>query len=297
MPSVSTRSSVTPWLFLTPAFVVIALILLYPVFSGVRLSFFSYSMRDFAVGADPTFVGLDNFRHLFASPHFRNSIRVTLTFVGSVVALEMVVGLALALLMEDEKLKGLRLFRTLFVLPIMIAPVVVGLVWRFMYHPSYGILNYFLQTLGADPVMWLSDPGMALPSIIIADVWQWTPFVFLIVLAGLQSVPKDLTEAGIVDGCSYLQNLFHIKLPMIGSVLLVAAILRLIDAFRALVVIFVMTYGGPGVSTEVLSLHLYKTAFTAQRLGRASAVAVILLGILLILSATLAIRTLRSERR
>ena len=254
-------------------------------------------MRDFAVGDAPSFIGLQNFRFLFSSGHFLSSVRVTLTFVSAVVLIEMALGLAIALLMEDEKLKGLRLFRTMFVLPIMIAPVVVGLIWRFMYNPSYGILNYFLERLGFESVMWLSNPSLALPSIIIADVWQWTPFVFLVLLAGLQSVPKDLTEAGIVDGCNYLQNLFYIRLPMITSVVLVAAILRLIDAFRALVVIFIMTYGGPGVSTEVLSLHLYKTAFTAQRLGRASAVAVILLGILLILSSVLAIRTMRSERR
>ncbi len=290
------RKTVTPGLFILPALACILLILIFPVLSGVRLSFFEYAMRDFATGDDPVFIGLDNFRILFGSANFRASIRVTLVFVSGVVVFELLLGLILALLMEGG-IKGLRLFRTLFILPIMIAPVVVGLIWRFMYHPSFGILNYFLARLGLDPIPWLHSTEWALRSVIIADVWQWTPFVFLILLAGLQGVPKDLIEAGIVDGCSYLQNLFFVKLPAIASIIAVAAILRLIDAFRSLVVIYVMTYGGPGVSTEVMSLHLYKTAFMAQRLGRASAIAVILLAILLLFSSVLVVRTLRTERK
>lgn len=239
-------------------------------------------------------MGLRNFLEIFGSENFQTSIRVTLTFTITVVVLELFVGMVMALLLEDG-IPGLRLFRTIFILPVMIAPVVVGVVWKFMYNPSYGKINYLLGLIGLGPVGWLSDPQMALISIIITDVWQWTPFVFLLLLAGLQGIPKDLSDAGKVDGANYLQNLFHIKLPSISGVIGITAVLRLIDAFRGLVVMFIMTNGGPGVSTELLSLHLYKTAFTEQRLGKASAVAVVLLMIITLLSIVFISRSLKDD--
>lgn len=288
------RSKKSPYLFLFPAILIMAVILLVPILSGLRLSFFQWQMRDIAKG--PTFVGLRNYLELFGNEYFWTSVRVTITFTASVVILEIIAGLILALLLE-EGVKGIRLFRTLFILPIMVAPVVVGVMWRFMYNQSYGKFNYFLNVLGFESVGWLSNPDIALISVIIADVWQWTPFVFLLCLAGLQSVPKDLSEAATVDGANYLQMLFKVKLPYIASIIGVTAVLRLIDAFRSLVVIFNMTNGGPGVSTEVLSLHLYKVAFTGQRLGLASAVAVILLMLIIGLSIFLIINSLKKEGR
>jgi multiple sugar transport system permease protein len=175
----------------------------------------------------------------------------------------------------------------------MIAPVVVGLTWRFLYDPSFGMVNYFLGFLGIEPQTWLSDPALALPAVILADIWQWTPFVFLLLLAGLQGIPRSFLEAAEVDGATYLQNLFFVKLPQIKSIIGITAVLRLIDSFRSLVVMFVMTEGGPGMSTEILSLHLYKTAFTSQRLGLASAIAVVLIAIILSLAAVL-LWTMRS---
>lgn len=280
--------------FLAPAAAVLLLVLTYPIVESVRLSFFEWQLR--AIRQAPTFVGFRNYAELFASRNFRESVRVTITFSLSVVTIELILGTVFALLLEGE-IKGLRLFRTLFVLPIMIAPVVVGVMWRFMYHPSYGKINYFLGQLGIDPIGWLSNPDIALFSVIIADVWQWTPFVFLLVLAGLQGVPKDLMEASVVDGANYMQTLIWIKLPFISAVLALTAVLRLIDSFRSLVVIFNMTFGGPGVSTEVLSLHLYKTAFTSQRLGLASAVAVVLLLVIFSFSFVLIWNNVRREGR
>lgn len=280
------------YLFLLPALMVLALILLYPILNGLRLSFFEWPLRN--IRKAPEFVGFRNYAELFANEYFRTSIVVTLKFTLSVVAIELVVGTVLALLLEG-KIPGLRFFRTLYVLPIMIAPVVVGVVWRFMYHPSYGKINYFLGQFGIEPIGWLSNPDVALTAVIIADVWQWTPFVFLLVLAGLQGVPKDLSEAATVDGANYMQTLLYVKLPFISSVLGLTAVLRLIDSFRSLVVIFNMTFGGPGVSTEVLSLHLYKTAFISQRLGMSSAIAVILLLLIFGLSSVLIVKSVRSE--
>lgn len=279
--SPKTRRKIVPYAFLTPAVVILLVTIVYPVFYGLTLSLYQWSLSD--INQPPVFVGLANFIELFKSPFFHTSVTVTLKFTLIVVAVELLLGLMLALLLE-EKMKGLRLFRTIFVLPIMVAPVVVGVIWRFLYDPSFGLINYVLGQIGVAPRLWLADPALALGAIIMTDVWQWTPFVFLLLLAALQGVPRELLEAGHVDGTTYWQNLFYIKLPMIKTIIGITAALRLIDGFRGLVVMYIMTFGGPGMSTEILSLHLYKTAFGSQRLGLASAIAVILLGIIFVIT-------------
>jgi multiple sugar transport system permease protein len=284
----------TPYMFLLPALFVILLAMLFPVIYGLGLSFFEWALRDIQVA--PTFRGLANYVELFKSENFHTNIRVTLVFTITVTVTEILVGLILALLLE-AKMTGLRVFRTIFVLPIMIAPVVVGVVWRYLYDPSFGMINYILSVLGIEARMWLSEPSLALPSIIIADIWQWTPFVFLLLLAGLQGVPKDLMEAGMIDGTNYFQNLWHIKIPVIQSIIIVTAALRLIDAFRSLVVVYIMTFGGPGKSTELLSLAIYKTAFISQRLGLASAIAVVLLIIIFLVTIFVFFTSRGGERR
>jgi multiple sugar transport system permease protein len=273
--------------------VILLAIMVIPVFSSIRLSFFEWSLRD--IRNVPVFIKLRNFQDILQNENFQTSIKVTLIFTISVVVLEMFSGMVIALMLE-EGVPGLRLFRTIFILPVMIAPVVVGVVWKFLYNPSYGKINYFLEQLNLKPVGWLSDPDMALVSIILTDIWQWTPFVFLLLLAGLQGIPHDLSDAARVDGANYFQNLIHIKLPCISGVIGITAVLRLIDAFRGLVVMLIMTNGGPGVSTEILSLHLYKTAFTDQRLGKASAVAVILLIIITLLSIVFVKNSLKEKK-
>jgi len=284
----------SPYFFILPALVILLAVMIIPVFSSIRLSFFEWSLRD--IRNAPVFVGLRNFADIFQSENFYTSIRVTLVFTVSVVVLELLMGMILALLLEGG-IPGLRLFRTIFILPVMIAPVVVGVIWKFLYNPSYGKINYFLHLLHLPAVGWLSDPQMALVSIILTDIWQWTPFVFLLLLAGLQGIPQDLSDAGRVDGANYLQNLVHIKLPSISGVIGITAVLRLIDAFRGLVVMFIMTNGGPGVSTEILSIHLYKTAFTDQRLGKASAIAVVLLFIITLLSIIFISKSLKEDQK
>jgi multiple sugar transport system permease protein len=281
MRTIESTQRKSSYLFLLPATVFVVLALFYPIYSALRISFFDWNLREFTKA--PVFVGLQNFAELFRDQNFWISVRVTLVFTLAVVCVEMFTGTVFALLLEDG-IAGLRLFRTLFVLPIMIAPVVVGIVWKFLYNTSYGPINYLIGLAGVKPIEWLADPSIALVAVIISDVWQWTPFVFLLVLAGLQGIPKELTEAASVDGASYVQNLIHIKLPSIAQVLGITAILRLIDAFRSLEVIYNLSYGGPGVSTEVLSLHLYKTAFADSRLGLSSSIAVVLLFLIFILS-------------
>jgi multiple sugar transport system permease protein len=279
---VSSRlNKLSPYMFLAPALVVMAVGSLYPVLYSARLSFFDWSLG--TPWANREFVGLENYTRIFTDPSVFKSLVVTLSFAGAVVTAELILGIALALLVE-RGLRGLAVFRTIFILPMMIAPVVVGLIWRYLYDVRFGLINYFLQELGLKRQLWLASPDLALPAIIIADIWQWTPFIFIIILAGLQSLPSSAVEAARVDGCNAFEIIWYIKLPLLLPVITVALLLRLIDAFRVLEVIFIMTFGGPGLSTEVLSLHIYKTAFMSQRLGLASAIADFLLLVTLGLS-------------
>jgi multiple sugar transport system permease protein len=276
----------SPYVFIAPAVLIMGVACFYPVLHSARLSFFDWSLG--TPWTDREFLGLDNYLRIFTDPSVFTSLRVTLTFAGAVVAAELILGIALAFLVE-KGVRGLAVFRTIFILPMMIAPVVVGLIWRYLYDTRFGLINYLLTKIGLGAQLWLASPDLSLPAIIIADIWQWTPFIFIIILAGLQSLPASAVEAARVDGCSVLQIIWHIKLPLLLPVITVALLLRLIDAFRVLEVIFIMTFGGPGLTTEVLSLHIYKTAFLSQRLGLASAIANFLLIVILALSVVLLI--------
>ena len=278
----------TPYLFLAPAGVVLVAALLYPIGYLTVASFFDWRMGTPFENA--AFAGLDNYAWVLQDPNFHESFFVTITFAFSVVVLEMFVGVGLALMLE-RPIRGMSVFRTIFILPMMIAPIVVGLIWRYMYNPQFGILNKTLKSWGFESIPWLSSPDWALPSVIIADIWQWTPFIFILSLAALQSQPKSLVEASRIDGASSWQQIVYIKIPLMMPVLVVAALLRLIDAFKVLEVIFIMTNGGPGLSTEILSLQIYKTAFVSWELGRAAALSNILLAIVLMITIAMFVYT------
>jgi len=283
-----------PYLFLLPAVAILALGLLVPLYNAVMLSFYDWNFGQ--PWSSARFLGLANFERLFTDPTVWNSLRTTFVFGFWVVTLEMLIGVGLALLLE-KAVRGATIFRTIFVMPLMIAPVVVGLIWRYLLDARNGIVNYyltqigeafpFLQGLGFEAQAWLGDPTLAMVSIIVSDVWQWTPFVFMIVLAGLQGLPGDVMEAAYIDGANWWRMTWHVKLPMMRNILLIALLMRVIDVFRALEVIFVMTGGGPGASTRVLSLTLFQTAFTSRDLGYASTIALLLSVILILFSLVL----------
>jgi len=264
---------------MAPALVIMALALLYPLGYMVYGSFRDWDPSQ-ALG-ESSFVGLKNYVTLWNDPNFRESVVVTLKFALSVVTIEMIIGVGLALLL-DRNLRGMSLLRTLFILPMMIAPVVVGLVWRYMYHPTVGMFNKTLKSIGMEPVDWLGQH--ALTSVIIADIWQWTPFIFILALAALQSLPRSALEAARIDGATGWQQIVHIKLPLMMPVLIVTCLLRLIDAFKVLEVILVMTEGGPGLSTEILALRISRTATEFRELGVAAAMSNYLLIMLLLLT-------------
>ncbi len=273
-------------MFMAPAAIIMALALLYPLGYMIYGSFREWDPSQNI--SETEFVGLKNYITLWFDPAFRESLSVTLTFAFAVVIAEMVIGVGLALLL-DRNIRGMSVLRTLFILPMMIAPVVVGLMWRYMYHPTLGTFNQTLKSLGFEGVDWLGQ--YALLSVIIADVWQWTPFIFILSLAALQSLPRSALEAARIDGATAWQQIVHIKIPLMMPVLIVTALLRLIDAFKVLEVILVMTEGGPGLSTEIVALRISRTATEFRELGVAAAMSNYLLLLLLILTMSMFIFT------
>lgn len=271
----------TPYLFLAPAGIILLVALLYPIGFMIYASFLDWAPSQRIEQAE--WVGLKNYIDLLQDENFRESFSVTITFASLVVSIEMIVGVGLALLL-DRNLRGMSMLRTIFILPIMIAPIVVGLMWRHMYHPTVGIFNKFTTLIGIGDLPWLSDGTWAFAAIIIADVWQWSPFVFILSLAALQSLPRSTLEAAEIDGATGWQKIWHIKIPLMMPVLIVTALLRLIDAFKVLEVILVMTNGGPGLSTEIIALRISRTVGEFQELGVAAAMANYLLLLLLILT-------------
>ena len=269
----------TPYMFIAPAAMVMLLALFYPIAYMVWGSFRDWDPSQ-SLG-ETEFVGLANYVKLLGDAAFHESFWVTLVFAFTVVAVEMVLGVALALLL-DRNIRGMSVLRTLFILPMMIAPVVVGLVWRYMFHATYGTFNRVLESLGLPKVDWLGQNPLL--SVIIADVWQWTPFIFILSLAALQSLPRSALEAARIDGATGWQQIWFIKLPLMMPVLIVTMLLRLIDAFKVLEVILVLTGGGPGLSTEILALRIARTAREFRELGEAAAMSNYLLMLLMVLT-------------
>jgi multiple sugar transport system permease protein len=270
-----------PWLFIGPAVLVMAAACLYPVVSAFQLGFYDWSMG--TPWSSARWVGLDSFVSAFTNPRVWSSLWTTLLFAAVCVSAEMVLGIALALALEHP-VRGMAFFRTLFILPMMIAPIAVGLAWRYMFDAQFGLINAVLGVFGIAAKTWLADPTLAFVAIVVADVWQWTPFVFIMMIAALANVDGAVIEASRIDGARWWAMTFRVKLPMVMHVIAITLMMRLIDAFRVLEVVYVLTFGGPGDSTEILALHIYKTAFVGQQLGVAAAISVLLLLVVAALS-------------
>ena len=270
-----------PFFYVGPAVLLMAAACLYPVLTAFQLAGYDWSMG--TPWESARWVGWDNFVIAFGNERVWSSLWTTLLFAAVCVSAEMALGIALALALE-HKVRGMAFFRTLFILPMMIAPIAVGLVWRYMFDAQFGPINAALVLVGLEPKTWLADPTLAFAAIVIADIWQWTPFVFIMMIAALANVDSSVIEASRIDGAGWWQMTFRVKLPMIMHVIAITLMMRLIDAFRVLEVVYVLTFGGPGDSTEILSLHIYKTAFIGQQLGVASAISVLLLVVVALLS-------------
>jgi multiple sugar transport system permease protein len=248
-----------------PAVLFLLAISIYPLINSFYLMFTDWTMTS---GQPPRFNTFANFAQLARDRRFHFSLLVTARFTVTAVPIELALGLALALATARETAYR-RICRSILLLPMMITPVVVGLMWKYMFNPSNGIFNHLLGQLGIPGPIWLGEPRPALPAIIIVDVWQWTPFVFLILSAGLSSLPREAFEAAKVDGARPLQTFWYITLPLLVPFLLVALLMRFIDSFKIFDTIFVMTKGGPANATESLSIYTYKVGLNFFDMGYA----------------------------
>lgn len=272
-------------LFIAPAFIVIGIILVYPLGYSLWLSFHEWTLRGFRQGVP--YVGLQNYIDLFSNPDFINSLLVTAKFVILAVGIEFVLGMGLALLLNHD-LRGKHFIRAMVLLPMMCTNVVIGLTWRLLLNYEFGLVNYYLGVMGIAPVEWLSKPAMALPAVILVDVWNTTSFVALLLLAGLQALPEEPFEAARIDGASAWQSFINITLPLLRQTILVVLLWRMIDTFRIFDVIYLLTAGGPARATETVSIYVYRYGFQSFNLGYASAASYIMILIMLVIAAFLA---------
>lgn len=268
------------WLYILPALLFVLVMMLLPILYTVRISFFEWSMSAIS---PPVFVGFQNYIDLFKDERFIDSVVNTFYFTIVGLAVEMVLGLAIAVLF-NRSFKGKNLAKTILLLPMVATPVAMGLVWMLIYEPTIGAANMILKAIGIEPQLYLASMTQVIPSLILVDVWQWTPMVALILMAGLSTLPTDPYESADVDGASAWQKFVHITLPLLRPTLIVAAMLRLIDILKTYDIIYATTQGGPNLKSETLNIYGYVLGFQYFKLGYASSLLVIFFLIVLLLT-------------
>jgi multiple sugar transport system permease protein len=229
--------------------------------------------------------GLGNFTRLVSDNFFLTAMVHTFVYAVAALSCEFLLGLGLALLL-NSKMRGRGLFRASLLVPMMLPAVVVGVVWRLMLNPDFGAINGTLRRFGisTESLTWTASPKLAMLSVIAVDVWQWTPFVFLVLLAGLQAIPEEPYEAALIDGSSRWQTFWHVTLPLLKPSILIVLLLRTMDLLRVFDQIFILTEGGPGFATEMISLYIYRTAFRFFDFGYAAAMSFVLLALTNVIS-------------
>lgn len=279
-------------LLLLPTVIVLFLLTIYPTIYSFTLSLNEWNMSN--RNAVWEFVGLGNYAKILQDARFWNAAQVTGTYMFGTIATQLVLGLGIALLLQRQVLAA-GLVRTALLLPMMTTPVVVGLIWRFMFNPTQGVVNYLLGLLGIPGPNWLGSLQTGLLSVMIADIWEWTPFMVLILLAALQTLPQEPYEAAAIDGASAWQAFLHITIPLLRPTIVVAVLLRAIDSFKTFDLVYVMTNGGPGTSTETLSFYTYKWGFKFFQMGYASALSFVMLIMVIIFANILILATARKR--
>jgi len=263
---------------------------LFPLLYSLRISFTDLGAAD----SSGDWVGLANYADLLADQFFWNAAVNTAVMVSAAVSIQVVLGTALALFFNLH-LRGSWLVRGVLILPMLLTPIVVGVMWRALLNPDWGIVNWALETVGIDSPNWLGSTEWAIRTVVLVDVWQWTPFVFLIVFARLQALPRDIFEAAEVDGAGRRGMLSHITIPLLLPAITFAAIFRAIDAFRSFDLVYGLSYGGPARSTTTLSFLAFQNGFQFQNYGYAAATSYVMV-IALILATTLLLRRVRVRR-
>ena len=262
------------WLFLLPSVAILAFLAIYPFAQGIWMSF-----HEWPLAADTrAWVGLANYQALVGSDRFLGSARATVVFTGVSVMLELIIGVGLALYLRSLSSNWRPVFRTIFILPMVMTPIATGLMWRLLLNGQIGVVNWMIiNFLGMTPPDWTSSPTVAMATVIMIDIWQWTPLIVMIVYAGLLSIPKTMYEAARVDGAPRLAVFRHVTLPQIKYMIGIAVVFRLMRSFRSFDIIWLVTNGGPGTATEILNIYLYRVAFVNLQGGQAAALGIILL--------------------
>lgn len=270
----STTSRAPKWVLGSPLIIFALIFVAYPVYQGIQTGFYGLSLQN----PETPFTGLDNFVTVLTDPGFLAAARFTVLFALAVTAIETVLGFGLALLVNRE-FPGKKIFFTMLLVPIMVAPALLGVMFRLLLNGDIGLVPAALRSVGLD--VSLFAPNTVVPLLVLLDILQWTPFAFLVMYAGLQSFPTEVLEAAQVDGAGRLRTLRSIVAPIMKPIIFAAVFLRLIDALRTFDVIYVLTAGGPGTKTTTMSIYIYKTAFESGQFGLAAAASTIVMIVLL----------------
>lgn len=283
------------FLFVAPTLVCLAGIIGYPLARAIETSFYRWNL----ISGNRRWGGLKNFIDIFRDPDTLQVALVTLVYTVLAVGIELLVGYALAIVFRAaiaHRLRGFPMMRVILCVPLFIAPLIWAFYFRSIYSPNFGAFNSALEWLGLPAVPWVNDPKLAIYSLVVADAWQWTPFMFAIILAGMQTVPGEVVEAAKVDGASAVQILYLVELPLLKPILMVAVLLRVIDALKNIDLIIVITQGGPGTSTEILNYYAYRTSFLDFQVGKGAALALIVFVVIMVL-VLLLLSMLRGPRK
>ena len=278
--SIQQRDQRFGFLLTLPGLATLFIIIVFPLFFTVITSFYDYTLLN---PKHDDFVGLENYQEVLEEEYIGHSVIVTIQFVLATVFIEFVIGFALALAL-DKVQRFKSIYYLILLAPLMINPVVVGLMWRMILHTELGIMNYLLKLLTINRVNWLGDSDIAFWTIVFVDIWHQVSFITILLLAGLAALPREPYEAARMDGASALRCLIYITLPLMRPVIIVALLLRLIFAVKTFDIIYIMTKGGPGIATDLVSYFIYRSAFFSLDIGRASALSVGLLVIVLLLT-------------
>jgi multiple sugar transport system permease protein len=284
----------SPYVMIAPAVLVLLGITIFPLIYSISMSFTTLNLTRPLSGKE--FIGLTNYYNVLKEFRFWKTLSNTMIMVVLAVLFEFFIGLLLALLL-NRNYKGKRVITVLFLIPTLIVPVVIGMIWRLLLHQRYGFINYVIRTIGLGKgVSWIAEPTLALLVMIIIDIWEWTPLIFLILHAGLISMPKEPVEAAAIEGANSWKMLWRITLPLLKEVVIVALLIRVIDAFKLFDTIFVITQGGPGLATETTSMFIYYKAFKHFDIGIACSISWLFLIIIVIVTSFLLKYLSRTER-
>lgn len=270
----------TRWSFLIPSMLVLIVMLAYPIVYTIEISFSSFDLASFS--ADQ-WVGWENYREVIGDYRFWESLKVTLIYLVIALPLQVVLGFGIAYLINAEWW-GRGILRALFIIPMVVAPVVAGGMWRMILDPLWGIANYWLGLVGLGPLDWFGDARLAMASIIIIDTWRWTPFIVLIATAALLALPKDVFEAAKIDGAGWWSTLWSVAVPLLVPVIAATFVIRWLGAVKMFDIVLAATYGGPGKATNVINLFIYEEAFRSLRFAESAAMAVIVLILTMVLT-------------